>query len=120
LSRPPLSVTHPEIAAQAFGWDPSTITPGSGRKMEWQCRKGHIWSATVGSRTNKKSGCSVCENRTILVGYNDLATTHPDIAAQAYKWDSTTVVAGTLQKREWQCGEGHVWLSRVLNRTGVN
>jgi len=120
VSRSPLSETHPEIAAQAFGWDPATVTSGSGRKLEWQCSEGHVWSATVGSRTNLKSGCSVCENRTILVGYNDLATTHPDIAAEAFGWNPKTVVGGTLQKREWQCGEGHVWISSVLNRTGVN
>lgn len=25
--------SHPEIAAQANGWDPSTVSPGSGRKL---------------------------------------------------------------------------------------
>ena len=31
--KPSLAETHPEIAAQADGWDPTTLTFGSGKKV---------------------------------------------------------------------------------------
>lgn len=45
----------------------------------------------------------------LIVGKNDLATTHPDIAKEAEGWDPTTVSAGSNKKREWKCQIGHVW-----------
>ena len=33
------------------------ITPGSGRKVWWKCRKGHEWQAIVCNVISKKSGC---------------------------------------------------------------
>ena len=31
----------------------------------------------------------------VLTGFNDLATTHPELAMQAEGWDPTKVIAGT-------------------------
>lgn len=40
---------------------PSDVTPGSNKKVWWQCREGHVWQAAVYSRTRRKgSGCPVC------------------------------------------------------------
>ena len=30
----PLSVTHPELAKEADGWDPTLVTSGSGQKAD--------------------------------------------------------------------------------------
>ncbi len=43
----PLSVTHPELAKEANGWDPATLTFGSGKKMSWKCPKGHVYQTSV-------------------------------------------------------------------------
>ena len=111
-----LATTHPDIAAQADGWDPTTIGRGGGRKR-WKCSLGHSFFATVHNRTYMNSGCSICANKQVLLGYNDLATTHPDLAAQADGWDPTTVTAGSNQKRKWRCSEGHSWGAVVASRT---
>jgi DNA-directed RNA polymerase subunit RPC12/RpoP len=113
-----LATTHPDIAAEADGWDPRTVMAGSQKKMAWRCAKGHPWQATVGSRTRRAaSGCPVCANRVVMVGVNDLATTHPDIAAEAYGFDPRTVVAGGRAVLEWQCPEGHVYPASLGHRT---
>ena len=55
----PLSVTHPELAAQADGWDPTKVTAGSDKKCLWRCQFGHNWEATVVNRS-KGRGCPSC------------------------------------------------------------
>jgi hypothetical protein len=112
-----LTTTHPELAEQAHGWDPSTVSFGSDRKLEWKCREGHIWKANVGSRARLNSGCPVCVNQKLLAGYNDLATTHPELAQQANGWDPSKVIAGTHKRLEWKCSLGHVWTATVGSRS---
>jgi 6-pyruvoyl-tetrahydropterin synthase len=116
--RPPLSETHPEIAAEAM-FDPTTITAGSNKKMPWKCAAhGHKWEAIVSNRTDKKQGCPVCSGRKVLAGFNDLQTTFPDIAQEA-DFDPTTVVAGSHSKMPWKCAaHGHKWETTVDSRTG--
>jgi Probable Zinc-ribbon domain len=53
-----LSYTHPELAQQANGWDPKTVTAGSGKIKSWKCLEGHTWNAQVNSR--QLSGCPTC------------------------------------------------------------
>lgn len=40
--------------------DPYQISPSSKKKAWWQCKKGHVWKATIGNRTNANSGCPEC------------------------------------------------------------
>ena len=54
-----LATTNPELAAQADGWDPTTLTEGSGKKVAWRCELGHSWSASIGNRSNGR-GCPTC------------------------------------------------------------
>lgn len=39
---------------------PSDVFPGSGKKIWWQCEKGHEWESTVNARTSKGRGCPQC------------------------------------------------------------
>lgn len=120
--KPSLAETHPEIAAQAYGWDPREVTRGARTKLPWKCNLGHIWDAQPNDRTGAKSGCPVCANRKLLVGFNDLSTTHPELAAQAHGWDPKEVMAGSSVNLEWICAKGHIWksvpVSRVRQETG--
>ena len=68
--KPSLAETHPELAAQAEGWDPTTLARGSDKKVGWKCLRGHVWQATVGSRSSG-TGCPYCSNKKVLAGYND-------------------------------------------------
>jgi len=113
-----LATKFPEIADEADGWEPSTVTAGSGKKLPWKCSKGHRWSATVGNRTYHSRGCPVCAGQQVLAGYNDLATTHPEIANEADGWKPSTVTAGCNKKLPWKCSKfGHRWSAQVSSRT---
>ena len=113
-----LVTTHPEIASQAIGWDPTTLTAGSKKKRSWLCAKGHNYLAPVVNKTNLESGCPICGNVQVLVGYNDLATTHPELSEEADGWDPTKMVYGSPAKKNWKCSRGHNWLAAISNRSG--
>jgi hypothetical protein len=74
----PLSITHPELAKEAFGWDPSEITPGSGAKLTWKCKQGHKWEAIVGNRTKRNDSCPYCSGKKGVKGKTDLASLFPE------------------------------------------
>ena len=99
MSKPSLASTHPELAAEAHGWDPSAISPGSGKKLGWKCKYGHVWDAVVCNRTRKNYGCPICSNKQILPGFNDLGTKFPEIASQAHGWDPRVIVESGGSKR---------------------
>ena len=46
----PLSETHPELASQAFGWDPSVVRDGSTARKTWKCPEGHAFVAEIWKR----------------------------------------------------------------------
>ena len=37
-----LSETHPEIAKEAFGWNPKIVLAESHEKIAWKCSNNHI------------------------------------------------------------------------------
>jgi hypothetical protein len=113
-----LATLEPEIAAQAHGWDPTAVTVSSGKKLPWICQFGHTWTTNVASRTNHTSNCPTCSGRKVLVGFNDLLTKFPAIAAEAHGWDPTTVTKGSKQVKEWKCAQGHLWKVAIQRRTG--
>ena len=114
--KPSLAETHPDVAALAFGWNPRTLKANSSRKMRWECSRNHVWDATVINRV-KGSGCPFCSGHKAIVGETDLATTNPELAAQADGWDPATVKAGSKKKMQWQCQRGHIWQATVSNRS---
>jgi len=115
-----LQSQFPEIAAEAYGWDPSIITKASSKRLEWKCPNEHTYFTTVRSRTRttgRGSGCPICSGQQVLKGFNDLQTKFPEIAAEAYGWDPTTVTAGTDKKKDWKCKRGHTWNAAISSRT---
>ena len=113
-----LASTHPDIARQAYGWDPKKVTYASGKKVEWICEKAHIWKTTVASRGFGSSGCPICLGQQVLAGFNDLQTTHPELALQAVGWDPRMVSRGSGTRYLWECDAGHQWKATVSARTG--
>ncbi len=113
----PLSVTHPELAKEADGWDPSTYTFGSGKKVKWRCSRSHEYEASISNRARLSSGCPICAGRKVLIGFNDLQTLHPDIASEAFEWDPRTVVRSTHALKMWRCPKQHLYESTVAHRT---
>lgn len=123
--------SHPEKMYLLTQWDtikngeltPNKVTHGSGRFVYWLCDKGHPWQAPVTNRTNTNAGCPYCSNQRVLPGYNDLATTHPDLAVE---WHPTKngnlrpdmVVSGYEKRVWWRCAKGHEWESAPKVRSG--
>ena len=116
----PLSVTHPELAKEADGWDPSEYTHGSRKSVSWRCRLGHKWISTIGNRTLAKSGCPYCKGKTVLIGFNDLLTTYPQVAREADGWNPQDYSAGSNRKVNWKCSRGHMWNAIINDRTKGN
>ena len=121
-----LESQRPEVASW---WDleandgllPSQVYFGSTKKVFWRCYEGHLFQSSIRGRTERGTGCPVCANLVVLEGFNDLATTHPEIAAQ---WDyeangpltPSEVIAGSEKKVFWKCQAGHSYLSIPHNR----
>lgn len=113
-----LSTTHPDIAKQAYGWDPTKIIGGSTMRLKWTCSKSHIWESSSINRISNKTGCPICENQLLLTGYNDLQTTHPELSKEAHMWDPTKVISGSKKRYKWKCDNGHIWIAPVGARSG--
>lgn len=100
---------------------PECVLPRSEKKVWWRCGLGHVWRATVHSRTDG-CGCPVCANRAVAPGVNDLASQFPRLAKE---WHPTkngaitpdTVAPGTTRKVWWHCEKGHEWQASVASRT---
>lgn len=97
---------------------PTEVARTSRYRAHWKCSQGHEYVAPVARRN--VSGCSVCANKSVMEGLNDLAHLHPAIAAE---WDDTrrsanAVVAGSNFKARWKCVAcGYKWEARVVDRT---
>ncbi len=50
-----LKSLYPELAMQAFGWDPTEVTPASNKILKWKCSKGHEWEARPSDRKRNSS-----------------------------------------------------------------
>ena len=111
-----LKSKNPELAKEADGWDATTVTSKSGQRKSWICALGHKWDAVVRHRANG-TGCPYCNGQKVLIGFNDLKTTNPETANEAFRWDPETVTANSGTSKKWKCGSGHIWSARVIHRT---
>jgi len=58
---------------------PEMVTASSEKKVWWIGKCGHEWQTVVKARTKSKAGCPYCNSNRLLIGFNDLATTHPNL-----------------------------------------
>ncbi len=114
-----LSTTHPAIAREADGWDPTTVYHGSEKKYSWVCSLGHNYQSSLKHRANRNQGCPYCSGNKVLTGFNDLQTRFPDIAKDAFGWNAALVGSGSDKKYEWECESGHRWKTSVKLRTAA-
>lgn len=81
------------------------------KKVWWLCEKGHEWTAVIHSRANGTK-CPICTNTKVLNGFNDLATTHPQLTKEWHPTKNidilpTQISAGSNKKVWWLCEKGH-------------
>lgn len=117
----------PDIASQwdyssNDGLEPNMVTCKSNKKVNWRCELGHVWSAVIASRVRRGDKCSICTNRTLLIGFNDLKTRYPDIAKQFSLSKNEgikpeEVLFGINSLAWWECDVcGHLWETKVSTR----
>ena len=120
-----LATTNPDLASE---WNyeknknltPQDVTKGSDRKVWWRCSEGHEWQATVANR-NYENNCPICQNKKILVGYNDLTTINPTLASEwNYKRNGSLMpenfAESSGKKVWWKCKKGHEWQATIASR----
>lgn len=105
---------------------PLDVVAGSNKKVWWQCREfhEHTWESIIANRL-KGTGCPYCANQKVLSGYNDLATTHPEVATEWHpdkngNLSSCSITSGTSRKVWWQCARNHEWQATVASRSRGN
>ncbi|MDO4996576.1 MAG: zinc-ribbon domain-containing protein [Bacilli bacterium] len=119
-----LSTVNPQLAKE---WNyekngdlkPSDVLPGSHKKVWWKCSKGHEWEKEIKER-NSGLNCPYCSNQRVLIGYNDLSTTNPELLSE---WDynkntisPNEITAGAEKMIWWICNKGHSYQSFAFNR----
>lgn len=109
---------HPTLNG---GLEPTDVVCGSNKKVWWTCPEGHAWQRSVNDRTRRDAGCPVCVGRLLVVGTNDLATTHPVLASQwAHDLNGglgpTDVTATSNRHVWWRCERGHTWQVHIRLR----
>jgi hypothetical protein len=118
-----LQTCRPELVNE---WDyeknsllPSQVKHTSSKKAWWICHLGHSWEARIYTRSSGV-GCPYCAGQALLVGFNDLQSQRPDIAAE---WDydknellPSQVTQNTKSYFWWKCEKGHSWRANVGNR----
>lgn len=118
-----LASQYPDIAAE---WSdrnlpllPTMVTAFANSKAWWKCKNcGNEWHTLISTRSGG-SRCPYCSGYTLLKGFNDLATTHPDLAAE---WSERNhpllpdeVNAKSRRNVWWKCKTcGNEWKS-VIN-----
>jgi len=98
---------------------PYDVTPGSGKKVWWLCKRGHEWNANVLHRTSG-CGCPECSGKKVGKD-NNLAVKYPNLVKE---WHPTkngdltpyAVTPGSDKKVWWMCSQGHEWNASVGNR----
>lgn len=122
-----LAVKHPDIAAQWSDRNPVSpyeCSPGSNFSAWWVCDLGHEYDAIVKTRTYRGCGCPYCANKRILVGFNDLATTHPEIARELFDEENGGITArditfGSEKELWWKCDNDHKYKLKVYRRVEI-
>ena len=89
--------------------------------MPWKCSDhGHTWEVGIFQRTSHGGrGCPFCAGQKVWVGFNDLESQFPEVAAEADGWDPKSVTPGSSrQKRKWKCQKClKAWKASPKSRT---
>ena len=120
-----MATTNPELLKE---WDYSKntiksdeVTKGTHKKIWWICNNNHSYKATIPARRTG-TGCPYCSGNKVLDGFNDLATTNPELLK---KWDyekndklgitPESISKSYSKKVWWKCKNGHEYQRHVYN-----
>ena len=117
-----LATLYPELA---FEWSannlplkPIMFACNSNKAVWWKGKCGHEWKARIADRT-KGHGCPYCAGK-ILPGFNDLATTNPELMLE---WSGRNEVDPTWYSKNsvlsvwWKCKVcGNEWKAVIATK----
>lgn len=85
---------------------PHDVTTGSNKKVWWLGKCEHKWKTSISHRTreNQETGCPYCAGQKILIGFNDMWTTNPELASMlADPEDGYKYTQGSDRLVNWKC-----------------
>lgn len=122
-----LGTTHPHLKKI---WSKNNIKSiadysfGSNALVKWICEKCNgEYEMKIIEKSSKNFGCPYCNNRKLLVGYNDLKTRYPKIADE---WSSSNsknpneVLPCSKEIVLWECKNKHIYKAKILSRVSKN
>ena len=112
-----VAITHPKIL-EFWDYEKNSISPyeishGADKMIHFKCKLNHEFTALLYAFV-KTLNCPVCKNKKVLIGFNDLATTHPELAKE-WNYEKNNgitpqnITYGSGKKVWWICSEGHEW-----------
>ena len=111
--KPSLAETHPDLAAQADGWDPRTVGAASNSLRRWRCSAGHEYRRTIRFEVSNSGECPECLKPRPIQSIKELA---PHFVAEAVGWDPAKRSIHSKSKVPWMCSNGHRYQERIDHR----
>lgn len=118
-----VATTHPKAAALMVDKKlRKKLTGSSNKRVEFWCGnpKHDHWTAPLSNVARQGTRCPQCSGRRPISGKNDLATTHPKLAAELVDRSfATTLKSGSNTSVLWQCPANpkHTWKATPYSRT---
>ena len=122
-------ITKPEdVDNLALEWSerngdlhPDMVNDKSTKSVWWKCHVcGYEWKQQIKTRVNGGE-CPSCSNRCAITGYNDLASTEPELMKEwdysKNKIDPTKILRTAYNRAWWKCEFGHSWNAPICDRT---
>lgn len=117
-----LETLHPELVD--LWWDgntvkPSEVRPLSNQVVGWVCDKGHIYNYPISKVVGRGYRCYFCSGHRVLTGFNDLATTHPELVdawSPNNSENPSEVSYGFRKKFLWLCKNDHEYAAQIVWR----
>lgn len=102
---------------------PEYVSVFSSKRIWWQGACGHVWQSSAAYEVSSGK-CPFCTGKRVLKGFNDLATTNPELLSE---WNYACnllspeeVTAGSGKKVSWKCKMGHTWEASIVSRKRGN
>ena len=104
-----------------LGIKPQNVKKNTDKKVWWKCEKGHEYKSSIVNRTKSKGTCCpYCSGNKVLKGFNDIASTNPELLKE---WDYSKntikpdeVTKGTHKKIWWICSNNHSYEATIPAR----
>ena len=82
-------------------------------KMNWECKKGHIWEAAFGHIKHSKSWCPTCSYKINSDKMRGSIEECHNIAKEKKGKCLSNTYTNANTKMKWECKEGHIWTTSL-------